>query len=250
MEMGKLIGMTEAKGVLERIVKNSDAYKKGKAKVPNFFITMEPGDGQTTLTETITDLFENNRLREFHGLDDYKEYKLDGTMQNLKVVFADIRDNAVYENDYKGVVSFDVTRLSNNTSSYEMRYFEENLVKVAETATIIIYCSKQAGSKREKIKERICNLIDNVEVIEEYQYSPNDFAKIVVQKISERGIAISEEKELVETISEVILDKEIKTVKESIALVDSFVFYADYSGKIPVLELDKEMWVRKIYKEA
>ncbi len=238
MEMEKVIGMTNIKMEMNSLLVHSDAYKKGGANVPNYYITMEEGNGQTHVTEAITDLLANHKLREFHGLDEFLEYRTDGTLSNIKWIFADIDDNAVYDNGYKGVVAIDVTKLVNNQNGYEMKYFEEHISLLSKTATIILYCSKTTGLKAEKLRTRLCDVIgnDKVKIIEEYKYSSLEYAQMVICNIEERGIKVPNKNRIIKVLSEVITDKEVKNAKSAVELAEKLVFYADYSGIIPVLD--------------
>lgn len=251
MEKLRIIGMHDVRNEMERLVCNTNAYRKGGAKIPNFIINLDPGNGQTFATETITDILVNYKLREFHGLDEYLEYKPDGSLANIKWMFADIEDNAVYDNGYKGVISIDITRLASNQNGYEMKYFEEHLGKVAETATIILYCSTNIGVKGDRLKDRLSKVIGNVKEIEAYEYSSTDFAEMIIQNITERGIEVPDENKVIKVLSEVISIKDVKTAKSAVALAENLVFYADYSKAIPVLNFGKAKDFKTNYcKEA
>ena len=239
MEMERVIGMTDVKMKMNKLVEeDADACKRARGRVPDFFITMDAGNGQTFVTEAITDVLASHRLREFHGLDEFLEYRTDGTLSNIKWIFADIDDNAVYDIGYKGVVAIDVTKLANNQNGYEMKYFEEHLAIVSQTATIILFCSKSAGLKGDKLRNRLCDVIgkDKMQVIDEYKYSSNDYARMIVQNIEERGIEVSNVEKVIKVLSEVIRDKEVINAKSAVALAEQLVFFADYSRVIPVLD--------------
>lgn len=251
MEMTRVIGMDNIKTEMKMLVDNSNAYKKGGARVPNYIINLDAGNGQTFTTETITDVLVNNRLREFHGLDEYLEYKPDGTMANIKWMFADIADNAVYDNGYKGVVSVDVTKLANVQNGFEMKYFEEHLKEVSETATIIVYCSTSLGNKGIKLKDKIRSMIGNVKEIDICEYTSFDLADMVIQNISERGIDIPDKNKVTKILSDVISKTEVKSAKAAVGLAEKLVFYADYSELVPVLNFRKANDFKNNYcKEA
>ena len=239
MEMFRMVGMYDIKSEMEKLVGNANAYRKGGAKIPHFIINLDAGNGQTFVTEEITDVLVNHKLREFHGLDEYLEYKPDGSLGNLKWMFADIADNAVYDNKYKGVISIDITNFAGNQNGYEMKYFEENLEKIAETATIILYCSTNMGIKGEKLKDRLGKVIGNVKKMEAYEYTSEDFANMVIQNITERGVEILDEKKVAKVLGEVITVKEVKTAKAAVALAEKILFYVDYSKMIPTLSFGK-----------
>ncbi len=250
MEMERVVGMTGVKNELASLVDNVDAYTKGGAKVPHFFIYIESGNGQTLATEVITDLLARYKMREFHGLDEFLEYKVDGTLRNLKWIFADIDDNSVYDNGYKGVVAIDISKLVKNLNGYEMKYFEEHLAIVAETATIILFCTKNAGIKGDKLRDKLCELIGNVKIVDEYIYSSNDFAQMITQNILDRGIQIRNLDKAVNVFSKISEAKNVSSAKEAIALAEKIVFYADYSGGIPTIDFveDKD-FVKNYCKE-
>ena len=63
MEDMKLIGMDGVKALLLDIVRNQEAYRRGKASIPNMIIMMNPRNGQTYTTEDVYKrqvLFETN----------------------------------------------------------------------------------------------------------------------------------------------------------------------------------------------
>ena len=74
--------------VLSDIVRDQEAYRRGRASIPNMIIMMNPGNGQTYTTEAITDILAEYKLREFHGLDEYLEYKPDGSKASIDWMFS------------------------------------------------------------------------------------------------------------------------------------------------------------------
>lgn len=235
----RLIGMNDVKSILSDIVGAGDAYKRGKACVPNMIIMMDPGNGQTYTTEKITDILSEFGLREFHGLDEYLEYKPDDSMASIDWMFSDIEDNAIYDNGYKGVVSVDISQLTSVLNQYQVRYFEKNIRRVAENATIILYCSTKLGVKGEKLVNRLKEALDNVKVIEPYIFTPEDYAEMIVQNILERGIAVKDEEKIIKVLGEVVSEKDVGCVKDAIRLAEQLVFYADYTMAVPTLSFGK-----------
>lgn len=247
----RLIGMNDVKSILSEIIKTGDAYKRGKACIPNLIIMMDPGNGQTYTSEAITDMLSEFGLREFHGLDEYLEYKPDGSKASIDWMFADIEDNAIYDNGYKGVVSVDISQLVSVINQYQVRYFEENIRRVSENATVILYCSTKLGVKGEKLVNRLKDALDNVRVIESYMFTPKDYAEMIVQNILERGIDVKDEEKIIKVLSEVVSEKDVKCSKDAIRLAEQLVFYADYTTAVPTLSFGKtEDFKSEFCKEA
>lgn len=239
MEDMKLIGMDGVKELLADIVRNQEAYRRGKASIPNMIIMMNPRNGQTYTTEAITDILVKYKLREFHGLDEYLEYKPDGSRASIDWMFSDIEDNAIYDNKYKGVVSVEVSKLVNVINQYQMKCFEENIRSVAEYSTVILYCARDLGVKGEKLVNRLKKVLDKVTVIDCYNFTSRDYAEMIVQNIFDRGIEVKDKEKIIKVLGEIVSDKKISCAKDAIHLAEQLVFYADYSKNIPVLSFGK-----------
>lgn len=251
MEDMRLIGMDNVKALLSDIMRDKDAYKRGKASIPNMIIMMDPGNGQTYTTEAITDILSEYKLREFHGLDEYLEYKPDDSKASVDWMFSDIEDNAIYDNGYRGVVSVDVSRLVNVINQHQMKCFEENIRRVAEHSTVIIYCATDLGLKGEKLVNRLKDALDKVKVIDRYDFTPSDYAEMIVQNVLDRGIEVKDEEKIIKVLGDVVSDKEVRCAKDAIRLAEQLVFYADYSKDIPVLSFGKtEDFKSELCKEA
>lgn len=247
----RLIGMNAVKSILSEIVKKGDAYKRGKACIPSLIIMMNPGNGQTYITEAITDILSEFELREFHGLDEYLEYKPDGSKESIDWMFSDIEDNAIYDNEYKGVVSVDISQLTGVINQYQVRYFEENIRRVSENATVILYCSTKLGVKGDKLVNRLKEALNNVKVIEPYMFTPKDYAEMIVQNILERGIEVKDEEKIIKVLGEAVSEKDVKCAKDAIRLAEQLVFYADYTMAVPKLSFEKtEDFKSEFCKEA
>ena len=63
-------------------------------------------------------------------LDLFLEYTLDGTLPQMRQVFADIDACAVYTNGFEGVVAVDITALSEYAEEEQAAFFLEGIEKV------------------------------------------------------------------------------------------------------------------------
>ena len=104
----KVVGLEGVKKEMDRITAQAEAYRKGGAKVPNIVVNISKDNGQSYVADYITSVLYEYKLRKFCGLDMILEYRLDGTLKNVKQVFEDIAGNAVYTNEFEGVVAIDV----------------------------------------------------------------------------------------------------------------------------------------------
>lgn len=235
----ELIGMDDVKALMSDIVRNKEAYKRGKASIPNMIIMKDPGNGQTYTTEAITDILLEYELREFHGLDEYLEYKPDESKASIDWMFSDIEDNAIYDNSYRGVVSVDVSSLVNVLNQYQMKEFEEKIQRVAENATVIVYCSTNLGGKGEKLVKHLKSALNNVKVINSYTFTSKDYANMIIKNILDRGIEVKDKKKIITVLGEVVSDKNVRCAKDAIRLAEQLIFYADYTKNVPVLSFGK-----------
>lgn len=148
-----------------KITAHADAYRSGGVRVPNIVMNLSGENRQNYVTDYITSVLYDHKLRKFGGLDMALEYRLDGTLKNLEQVFQDISCSAVYTNAYEGIVAMDVSALAEYVNEYQVDYFVDHIEKVSRSATVIIYYDNKYGKKMEIVKKRICETLhDFIEV--------------------------------------------------------------------------------------
>lgn len=229
-----IVGMNELKEQLEIITNDATAYRIGAARVPHFACSIAPGNGQTTVAEYITYFLFKNRLRSFCGLDNLLEYRLDGSLKQLKKVFENIHANTVYSNEFQGVISIDITCLSEYSNEYQVDFFLEEIVKIGANATIIIFYDDSLGKKMEQVKNRVVEVLNCKDIIS--HYTTSDLASILANIIIEKGIDLEIGKEMDYLLRSIVEDVNVTSVKDALKLAETFVFYADYSSFIPRLD--------------
>lgn len=221
---------------MKNILRDKLVYTNRVASLPNFIILLDGGDGQTYITEVITDMLVSNKLRDFNGLDEYVEYKPEGALTYIKWMFSDIEDNAIYGNEYKGVVSIDVSRLVNYQNEYQVEYFLTHLKRVAKHATLILFCDTTLGKKGERLISTLRKTLAKVDVISVEKKSSHDYACIIAQNIIDRGIDIQDKESTVKILENTVA-RDINSVREAIACSEKLAFGADYSVKPPLLTI-------------
>lgn len=235
----KVVGLDGVKKEMDRIIAQAKAYRKGGAKVPNIVVNISKENGQSYVADYITSVLHEHRLRKFCGLDMILEYRLDGTLKNVKQVFEDISSNAVYTNEYEGVVAIDISALSEYVNESQVDFFVNHIVEVAQSATVIIYYNEALGKRMKIVKDRICKALGNYIAIHVEPYSVREYSEIAMQSIKERGIDIESEEELETILCHVVDDKHVSNAKEAVAVAENLAFCADYSGFIPKIDIDK-----------
>lgn len=235
----KVVGLEGVKREMDRITAQVEAYRKGGAKVPNIVVNISKENGQSYVADYITSVLYEYKLRKFCGLDMILEYRLDGSLKNVKQVFEDIAGNAVYTNEYEGVIAIDVSALSEYVNESQVDYFVNHIARVAQSATVIVYYNEAFGKRMELVKDRICKALGNYIVIHVEPYTVREYSEIAVQSIKERGINIESEEELETVLCHVVDDKHVSNAKEAVAVAEDLAFCADYSGFVPKIDIDK-----------
>jgi len=243
-----IVGHYELKRYLNEFKENSEAYKRGGAKIPNINMNVTPGNGQSVIGEFVTFFLSDNRLRTFHGIDEMIEYSLDGSLKNLQYVFEDIDSKAVYTNEYEGVVVIDYSALAEYTNEYQVDYFVEKLERVSKNATLILYYDDGLGRPIEYIKERVIKCVGRCIDISVLPYTIKEYSQMVIDNIADRGISVEESRSIEEIVSKIITSSSIETAKEAITIADNLVLLADYSGFVP--HLDSKMLKNYYGKET
>ncbi len=232
----KLVGLEDLKNQMSEIVRKADAYKKGGAQVPHVVMNLTHDNGQSIVADYIATVLYENDLRKFCGLDTLLEYRLDGSLRQMKQVFEDIASNAVYTNEYEGVIAVDISSLSEFINEFQVDYFVEHIGMVSQNATVIIYYDASLGKRMQFIKERVVQAIGNhIDVIVS-PYSQKEYSEIIVQNIRERGIEVESEEELETIICGVFDQYHVTNAKQAVAVAEDLIFCVDYSGFTPKID--------------
>ena len=229
----RIVGLYDLKSNITEIISNSDAYKKGGAHIPHMFMNLTHENGQSTVADYITSKINENNLRKFCGLDTLLEYRLSGELAQLKRVFEDVKNNAVYRNAYEGVVAIDISALSEYINEYQVDYFIEQIEQIGRNATLIIYYDKSLGKRMKLIKESVIQSLGNCIDITVDPYSIEELAEIVVEDIKKRGIKVDSDEELEMMLCDVVEKNNVKSAKQAVAVAEELTFYVDYSGITP-----------------
>lgn len=232
----KLVGLEGLKTTMSEIVSKADAYRKGGAQVPHVVMNLTHDNGQSIVADYITSVLYENNLRKFCGLDILLEYRVDGSLRQMKQIFEDIASNAVYTNEYEGVVAVDISALSEFINEFQVDYFVEHIGFVAQNATVIIYYDASLGKRMQIIKDRVVNAIGNCIDVPVTPYSQKEYSEIVVQNILDRGIDVDTGDDLENILCRVVDTYHVTSAKQAVAVAEDLVFCADYSSFTPRID--------------
>lgn len=139
-------------------------------KPSHLFVLLDDKQKQSEFTEYTAEMFEMHKVRRFGGVDRHLDYTLDGTLSQIGKMLFEIKSAAGYTNFYEGIISVDVSALSDSLDEKQSKYFFAEIAKCAEYATVIFYASPKIRNLGALIN-KVCEEIDNVEVLcgEEYK---------------------------------------------------------------------------------
>ena len=239
------IGADHLTSALSGICVNKLAHKRCGLPVPHFVIPLDSGNGQTTILRYIADILKNNDVRHFGGLDHYLEYNLDGSLGNLKQMFADIESSAVYTNSYEGVIGINICALASNINE-QGAYFVEKIAQVGNTATLVLFIGNNPTKGALTLVDSIKKVVPSLVSINIDPYSTEQLCEIAMLQLEERGVILDDSPELTETFKNIISKNSCKTVRDLTPIVNDAIRTADFSGFLPkvsanTLILEKEI---------
>ena len=232
----KPIGLKEVQSVIELICKNSQMHKKSAIKPNHMIINLDAGSGRTTLVEYITDMFEEYGILSFKsGIDDYKEFELDGSLTQLGTVISEIETAADYANEFTGIIAVGVSELANPMNERQCTEFIAKFKGICNSAFVIFFVhSKPTKNEEQFIKKLISNIgcIDNIVVSE---YTTEELCSIIEHLIEQHGISIENYDVVHKLILDIVELYEITNVKGAIYMAKRVIKMADFSCFKPVI---------------
>ncbi len=229
----RLVGFYNLKELLAELKKEERAYQVCRLPLPHLLMELERGNGQTYLTEYITQFFAENDLRSFGSMDNYLEYQLDGSLKQIHQMFMDIRANAVYSPRFEGVIAMDVTALGQVVNEEQMEVFVKEMTSIMYSATVILFLSPKCMNKQTLKKVLVEKL--RIKEIEVLLYSKEDYLRIMALKLRELGVKIHEPQKQKERLLCLVEQSDLYNAGDAVCLAEKLAFKADYSGFVPML---------------
>lgn len=223
------VGLLEAVERIEGLCDRGAVYRRSGIRPNNFFITLESGNGQTALLSFMADMFLEHGVCNFGGLDTFLEYKLDGTMAQMKNIFFEIKTSAVFTNFFEGILAFDISALAASLHEKQTEYFISEAAKCADFATVVFFASPNIKNIQALI-DKVSESVHNLEFISVNPYTADELTEIAIRGIEEKGVQITCEDKAYEVVNNIILSLGIEKAKETERLVNTAVRNADCDG--------------------
>ena len=236
MEMSRIIGLDNIKQKVKEVVEKKEFKRFGLLPSHMLVAGMKSGDGCTTISNCITDLFYENEVRPFPEPDFSLEFKPDGkTKDSLEKVFETIETAAVYENVYGGNIFINFDDVLPYANDSHVTDFIYELSKVGEYATLFFFVDT---SKRnaDVLINKITSTISDVSTVPVLAYSQDELVQITKQMIEEHGIIVGEGADAV--ISECITSRNITSAKGCASLKKELLKCAEISDGVLSLSVD------------
>lgn len=233
----KPIGLAIPCEEIESTCSKAHMYKRCGLRPKHYIIPLDSSSGRTTLIEYMTDMYKKAGVLDFtSGLDDYIEIAFDGTLQQLKQVFAAIDSAAVYTNEYCNIIGMDISSISSHLGETQFTEFMKNCKRVCEHACVIFFVHTTPNRNEEKLLEKLCESVDNIKRLVVEPYTKDDMCALIIKTITEHGIGIKHETVFHSVLSDVVSNFCITSVKDAITTADTLVHFADFSGFTPVVD--------------
>ena len=236
-DITKPIGLITPCKEIESTCSKAHMYKRCGLRPKHYIIPLDSGSGRTTLIEYMTDRYKEAGVLSFtSGIDDYIEIAFDGTLQQLKRAFAAIDAAAVYTNEYHNIISMDISGISSHLGETQLTEFMKNCKRVCEHACVVFFVHTTPNRNEEKLLEKLCETIDNIERLVVEPYTKEDMCALIIKIIAEHGIVIKHGTVFRAILSGMVSEFGITKVKDAITTADDLVCFADFSGFIPAVD--------------
>lgn len=235
------IGLKAGVEAVQEICSKAGNYRCG-LKLPHFIVNIDAGNGQTTFTEYMTEAFNKYHVRHFGGLDNYLEYKLDGSMQQLAEIFGrknGIPGCAVYTNEYEGVVAMDISGLADVSNEEQAKVFIREVLRLAEYATFIFYIPSAVNRQMENFVNKLVREMKThamqIRILKMKPYTSAEMVQMIRQMTDDAGIALAQCPETENLLLKTVVDNDIHTVKAAESLCQLFISAASFDSFMPRL---------------
>ncbi len=234
MNILKPIGVDELCATVETICANPYPYKITGVKPPHFAISIDSGNGRTTILEYISDMYKENGVIDFTGgIVDYAEIKLDGTLQQLYSCINAVKHSADYNNGvFKGVVGIDATKISGHQNETQAKEFETFFENIADSAVIVFFTPVNMTAAELRYTDKIKSKLDDVIDFGSCVYSDTNYSEIVLRYFEDCGIDFVRSESAIDTLVSAVNTLRVASVPKAIKFAKSLIIKADYYDNI------------------
>ena len=190
MNFEKPIGMESFLNELEQMKKHKEAYSRFGVPLPSFCISIDAGDGRTSLVKQYSKFLRHYELCEFSGREPFLEFVLDGSVEQMKKVFQTIRDEEGTKNNFQGVIAIDAMRLAGHMGEDIVTDFINTISEISKQASVIFFCPRVCNRNEKRFIEMIYDTIGKIKAVYIPPYTNDDLVMIMKNRLDERGIEL------------------------------------------------------------
>lgn len=232
----KPFGLDAVHSEIRRICEDAQMYKKCGMKPNHMIINLDNGDGRSTLVEYIMGCFKENGILDFRsGVDDYIEFELDGSLQQMRTVFAQIDAAAVYDNEFNDIIALGVSDIANHLNEVQFTEFISNCKKICDNAFVIFYIHSNPSNAEERLVEKLVSSISNIDRIVVSEYTADNLCDIAVKEIEEHGVDIDDYDSVYTVLQKMFDIYQVRKVKEAVSMAKKLIRFADFTHHSPVI---------------
>lgn len=231
MNYNRPLGLDSITGYIDRL-------RPVEADDRHYIIYLDTGNGQSTLTEYMADVFFQNRIRRFGGREQFLEYHLDGSLNQLRQVLEDIDANACYTNHFEGIISLDIADLAGCVNQAQAQIFLKALPDLGKHATLVFFAPTAPNRNLDRLIARIHEVLDEVMVFRPAPYSEVHLTGIILRTMDDNGILYEESAEMCERIMDLVRATGTRSIREAKRLAQKISRCADHTGLRPFLRAE------------
>ncbi len=236
-DITKPIGLKIPCAEIESICSKAHMYKRCSLRPKNYIIPLDSGSGRTTFIEYMTEKYKEAGVLNFtSALDDYIEITFDGTLQQLQQAFAAIDSAAVYTNEYCNIIGMDISNIASHLGETQFTEFMKKCERICNHACVVFFVHTVPNRNEEKLLDKLTHVIDNLKRLDVEPYTKDDMCALIIKSITEHGIEIQHEALFRTVLSDMVSEFCVSGVRDAIAIADTLVHFADFSGFIPVID--------------
>lgn len=183
------VGLAPLVSHVEEVCKNAERHGSTEfVKPPHLLLTLDAGEGRTTAASYIARAYQANRVRFFGGLERMLEYKLDGTMAGVRSMLTDTQANAVYTNQFEGVLAIDPAALAAHLQEAQTALFLRKLPELGRYATLVLFVPTEQSRNLEQLTQKIRSALPDLAEIEISAYTERELAEITRRVLEDGGV--------------------------------------------------------------
>lgn len=203
----------------------------------DYIIFLDAGNGQSTTTEYISDVFHERRIRHFGGRERYLEYRLDGTVAQLQQVLTDIRLRACYTNEFEGVIAMDIAGMAKHVNEVQTTTFLNAAQELSKHATLVFYAPSAPSHNMITLVDKLRSVLDEVKVFHPTPYTANHLTAIIQRMLNDAGIVMENTPDLYTCILDAVRSTSAVSIKDAEKLTRKLIRCADFTGFRPTLNV-------------